>query len=115
MGDYQAFIEPNPANKLKTKQIKETINWNPINETAINEFDCDGLASLCFPKLFIIGNADPTKKSRLEKVSETEGWQHLIKYATISYWRMVLSICHTFEVFAMSIRSPLTSSSFKSS
>ena len=64
--------------------LKETINWNPINETAINEFNCDGLASLCFPKLFILGNADPTKKARLEKVSETEGWYHLIKYATIS-------------------------------
>lgn len=84
IADYQAYMERNPNKIFKIDQIKKAINWNPISETPINEFDCDGLASMCFPKLFILGNADPTKKSRLQEVTETEAYQHLIKYATKS-------------------------------
>lgn len=82
--DYQAYMEVNPNKIFKIDQIKQAINWNPINETPIDEFNCDGLASMCFPKLFILGNADPTKKSRLQEVTETEAYQHLIKYSTKS-------------------------------
>ena len=47
----------------------------------INEFDFDGICALLFPKLFPIGLGDPTKKSRLKKISETQGFKHLLKYA----------------------------------
>lgn len=92
VGDYQSFIQSNPNNSLKIEQIKSSIKWNQINDIPINEYECDGLASLCFPKLFYLGKADPTKKSRYETVTETEGWTHLVKYATKSTFIRIFTI-----------------------
>lgn len=51
--DYQAYIETTIDNQKQTDNIKKLIDWNPINTEPINEFNCDGLAAMCFPKLFM--------------------------------------------------------------
>lgn len=56
--------------------------WPTIDPKAINEFEQTGLASLAFPKLFPLGQADPTA-TRLLKVTESHAAAHLLKYAEL--------------------------------
>jgi hypothetical protein len=71
--DFHTFIEE-PIDDLKeVDKIKHKINWPRVNREPINEFQFDGICSLLFPKLFPMGLGDPTNKSRLRKVTETQG------------------------------------------
>jgi hypothetical protein len=81
----QAFVESDDTEPMQIDRIGQFIStdWPTINPQPINEFEYDGLASLCFPSLFPNGLGDPTKKSRIIEVSETDGFKHLLKYATI--------------------------------
>ena len=59
-----------------------TCNWPTADTKPINEFDYQGLCSMTFPSLFPLGKADPTNIVRKTEVSETDGFKHLLKYAT---------------------------------
>ena len=61
--DYGAYIDRNSDVYLESDKIKQTIDWNNVNPNPVNEFTIDGLATLVFVKLFLLGNADPTRKS----------------------------------------------------
>jgi hypothetical protein len=79
------FVESNDLqNPVQIDRIGDFINWPQANPTPINEFEYDGLCSLVFPSLFPYGKGDPTKKSRLQKVSETDGFKHLLRYTTLN-------------------------------
>ena len=82
----QTIVESDLETPFQVDRIGEFIqmNWPTVDPTPINEFKTDGLASLAFPSLFPLGEADPTKKGRIEEVSETDGFKHLLKYATIN-------------------------------
>jgi hypothetical protein len=64
-------------------QDQPTITWPVMEQTPINEYTTNNLASLCFPKLFLFGQGDPTRKDRICAVKEHEATSHLIKFATI--------------------------------
>lgn len=70
---------------LKIDRINQFVNceWPLADTKPINEFEFDGLCSMTFPCLFPLGAADPTKKARRIAVTETEGFKHLLKYATL--------------------------------
>ena len=80
----QTTVESDIESPFQIDRIEQFIkcNWPLADTNPINEFTFDGLASLAFPSLFPHGLADPTKKSRLIAVSETDGYKHLLKYAT---------------------------------
>lgn len=80
----QTIVESDIEIPFQVDRISDfiKINWPTVDPTPINEFKTDGLASLAFPSLFPLGMADPTKKSRIDEVSETDGFKHLLKYAT---------------------------------
>jgi hypothetical protein len=81
---YEAFVENEADLTTSEKEkIKRKVNlqWPTTKPGAINEFQIDALCSLVFPKLFPNGAADPTSKSRLFEVSETDGFKHLMKVA----------------------------------
>jgi hypothetical protein len=82
----QAFVESSLEEPLQIDRVQAfvRVDWPQNNPKPINEFEFDGLASLLFPKLFPLGKGDPTKKARMIKVSETDGFKHLLKYATIN-------------------------------
>ena len=85
--DYEnAFIESDHTEPMQIDRIGKFINidWPTVNPIPINEFEFDGLASMCFPSLFPNGLGDPTKKSRQIEVSETDGFKHLLKYSTLN-------------------------------
>ena len=80
----QTMVESDIVEPLQIDRIQQFIkcNWPTSDPNPINEFDYDGLCSLAFPSLFPHGLGDPTKKARLLEVSETDGFNHLLKYAT---------------------------------
>ncbi len=79
--DEQCYIEIDKDELQQINKVKATINI-PITESLpINEYELSGILTLAFPKLFPLGKADPTNKIRLNFVSETEAYRHLIKYA----------------------------------
>lgn len=80
--DNHVFVQSVEEKSLECEKIKEILNWPQKSKDPINEFNFDGIASLVFPKLFPFGKGDPTKKARFEKVSETNAFNHLLKYAT---------------------------------
>ncbi len=82
-----AFVEISEMEMLQVDQIQQAINieWPKAANLPINEFQFDGLASMTFPCLFPYGYGDPTKKSRQTTVTETDGFKHLMKYATVKF------------------------------
>ena len=80
----QTTVESDIEAPFQIDRIEQFVkcNWPLADSNPINEFSFDGLASLAFPSLFPHGLADPTKKSRLIGITETEGYKHLLKYAT---------------------------------
>ena len=79
---YQAFVESTIDQALETDKIRAKINWPTSNGEPINEFEYEGLCSLAFPQLFPDGVGDPTIRARLYNVTETNGFRHLLKFAT---------------------------------
>ena len=79
---YQTYVECEINSLSEDDKIRTKLKWPTINSMPINEFEYDGLSSLVFPKLFPKGAGDPTKKARLAFVSETDGFKHLLKFAT---------------------------------
>ncbi len=82
--DYQSFVEADNDTTLQKQKIFESIKWPDIDQLPINEFDFEGLCSLLFPKLFMLGFGDPTKKIRCKEVTETQGFKHLMKFACLN-------------------------------
>ena len=82
----KVFIESDLIEPMQIDRIGKLISVDSptVNPIPINEFGSDGLASFCFTSLFQNGNGDPTKKSRQIEVSETDGFKHLLKYATLN-------------------------------
>ncbi len=80
----QTYIETDDIELCQIDQIKKgvKIDWPIADTKPINEFEYDGLCGMAFPTLFPFGLGDPTKKSRNIAVSETDGFKHLLKYAT---------------------------------
>ena len=54
---------------LRTREI-QVVNWPKVSGDPIDEWKQDCMATLAFPKLFPLGEADPTNFSRLEQVIE---------------------------------------------
>ncbi|RNA24394.1 ATP-dependent DNA helicase PIF1 [Brachionus plicatilis] len=73
---------PEQEQALQLDKVKQKILWPNVSTSPVNEFNIDGMCSLIFPKLFPFGKGDPTKKSRPQHVTETQGFNHLLKYAT---------------------------------
>ena len=80
----QTAVEGETDQPFQVDRVQQFIkcNWPQAEPIPINEFEYDGLCSLAFPSLFPNGLADPTKKARQIEVSETDGFKHLLKYAT---------------------------------
>ncbi len=78
------YIESDANDLLQIDRIQQVVkmDWPASDSKPINEFDYDGLCSMTFPCLFPYGLGDPTKKARLLEVTETDGFKHLLKYAT---------------------------------
>jgi hypothetical protein len=78
------YIESDASDLLQIDRIQQVVkmDWPNADNKPINEFDYDGLCSMTFPCLFPYGLGDPTKKARKFEVTETDGFKHLLKYAT---------------------------------
>ena len=70
----------------------DPLDWPPIENTPINEFQTEGLATMVFPTLFPYGKGDPTCKGRHHAVTLAEAFKHLERYCDVLpngqfYWR----------------------------
>ena len=74
-----------------TFEHNDPFDWPNISNKPINEFRTPGLASQVFPTLFPYGAGDPTFPGRQHKVSLTDGFKHLERYADVVegafHWR----------------------------
>jgi hypothetical protein len=59
------------------------LSWPKSDSLPLNEFDTPQLATLCFPKLFPLGHADPTRKDELQQLSEAEATSHLLRLVEV--------------------------------
>jgi hypothetical protein len=87
MGPYNAFVEE-PVRQLEADNVRSffqqgNMDWPAMDQTPLSEFRTEKLASMCFLKLFPLGEADPTNKVRLMEVSEQEATAHLLRYAEL--------------------------------
>lgn len=55
----------------------DPLEWPPIENTPINEYYTEGLATMVFPTLFPYGKGDPTCKGRHHAVTMSEAFKHL--------------------------------------
>ena len=60
---------------------EDPLDWPTITGQAMNEFKTEGLATMAFPTLFPFGTGDPTVQARVNKVSLTDAFRHLIRFA----------------------------------
>lgn len=69
------------------------IQWPSRDNIPINEFQCEYLATKCFPTLFANkGKGDPTNSCRLINVSYTLSFRHLLKYAGMCFFFILEAI-----------------------
>ena len=61
----------------------DPLEWPPIENTPINEFQTEGLATMVFPTLFPYGKGDPTCKGRRHAVTLAEAFKHLERYCDV--------------------------------
>ena len=61
----------------------DPLEWPPIENSPINEFYTEGLATMVFPALFPYGKGDPTCKGRHHAVTLAEAFKHLERYCDI--------------------------------
>ena len=54
--------------------------WPEMEDTPLNEFKTQGLCTSCFPALFPCGRGDPKHVARRQKVTNAEGFRHLLRY-----------------------------------
>ena len=66
-----------------TFEHTDPFDWPNISNNLINEFRTPGLASQVFPTLFPYGAGDPTFPGRQRKVTLTDGFKHLERYADV--------------------------------
>jgi len=80
----QKSVKVDVDQPFKIDRIQQVVrlDWSTSDTKPINEFNFQGLCSMTSPSLFPYGVADPTKKDRTIAVSETDGFSHLLKYAT---------------------------------
>ena len=79
--DYHTFVEIDFEERQQLDKIHKRFSLPVQNVQLVDEYKTEGILSLSFPKLFPNCLGDPTVKSRLRKVTETEAYRHLIKYA----------------------------------
>jgi len=79
--NINTYIDVEEKSLTECDKIRHRLKFPEINPLPLNEFDYDGIISLVFPKLFPNCLGDPTIKARLHRVTETEGYRHLIKFA----------------------------------
>ena len=96
--NYTSFISIPHHKQNEIESIRNVINdknsplqWPPLSQTPISEFQTEGLATMAFPTLFPYGTGDPTTKNRQHDVTYTEFLKHLIRFAEIvnnkAVWR----------------------------
>ena len=61
--------------------LNEQIDWPPVHNEPINEYQAPFLATLAFPTLFPDGKGDPTNTSLLKEIPLGDRVKHLIKFA----------------------------------
>ena len=64
----------------RSQTAATAVPWPEMEDTPLNEFKTQGLCSLCFPALFPCGSGDPTHVARRQKVTNAEGFKHLLRY-----------------------------------
>ena len=94
----------------------DPLEWPPIENTPINEFYTEGLATMVFPTLFPYGKGDPTCKGRHHAVTLTEAFKHLERYCDTlpnghSYWRFATHSRFPYWALNMKQRHELLSQS----
>ena len=63
----------------RSQTAATAVPWPEIEDTPLNEFKTQGLCTLCFPALFPCGRGDPTHVARRQKVTNAEGFKHLLR------------------------------------
>ena len=61
----------------------EPMQWPPVENEPLNEYQVSYLATMAFPTLFPDGKGDPTNQGLLRDVSFQERIKHLLKFAEI--------------------------------
>lgn len=56
------------------------LSYPALGDEPVGEFDCNGLAGLCFPCLFPRGLGDPTDRIRMQKVEERDAMSWLLRF-----------------------------------
>ena len=64
----------------RSQTAATAVPWPEMEDTPLNEFKTQGLYTLCFPALFPCGRGDPTHVARRQKVTNAEGFKHLLRY-----------------------------------
>ena len=69
--------------QLITDQLlqKHKLNWPDKNDTPMNEFKIESLATMAFPTLFPDAKGDPTNSATMRDATLSEKVKHLIKFA----------------------------------
>ena len=60
------------------------MSWPSIGSQPLSEFNTQGLATMCFPELFLNGKGDPTVTARLRDVSLAAAAKHLVRFSVFS-------------------------------
>ena len=93
----------------------DPLAWPSIINQPINEFQTPGLATQAFPTLFPYGTGDPTCPGRRHKVTLTEAFKHLIRYADETdndfHWRFAAHPRFPYWALNMKLRHQLLSQS----
>lgn len=64
-------------------RVTEAVPRARMRDTALDEYKTNGLAFVVFPTFFPYGLGSPTDKGRARAVIPTEGFKHLIEYASV--------------------------------
>jgi len=63
----------------------DLLSWPSIGWQPLDELNMEGLATMCFPELFLDAKGDPTITTRLCDVSLAHAAKHLIMFSCHSY------------------------------
>ena len=67
----------------RSQTAASAVPWPEMEDTPLNEFKTQGLCTLCFPALFLCDRGDPTHVARRQKVTNAEGFKHLLRYCEL--------------------------------
>ena len=64
----------------RSQSTASAVPWPDMEDTLLKEFKTQELCTLCFSALFSCGRGDPTNAARRQKVTNTDGFKHLLRY-----------------------------------